>query len=239
MSVKQGGVLIAGGGQGGPEGVIRKDNITITNNSNDAIQAVAKINQNEAAGATTYLYDWCGTIEEYTAQDIATAHPEWICYIVNDTVGPSISDAVITFTQGGVEKGVITLNQAHNETVEFDAPQVTLNDLNNKADVDLSNISANIDYVIESQLPTSSNGYKWYRKYKSGWVEQGQIQELFSAGTTSITLLVEMKSAAYNIIPLSGINNTLSYSGQTSTGFDLASTIQQYCGWEVKGVAAA
>ena len=29
------------------------------------------------------------------------------------------------------------------------------------------------DYVIESQLPTAQNNYTWYRKYKSGWVEQG------------------------------------------------------------------
>lgn len=31
----------------------------------------------------------------------------------------------------------------------------------------------NADYVIESQLPTAENNYTWYRKYKSGWVEQG------------------------------------------------------------------
>lgn len=29
------------------------------------------------------------------------------------------------------------------------------------------------DYVIESQMPTEENGYTWYRKYKSGWLEQG------------------------------------------------------------------
>ncbi len=31
------------------------------------------------------------------------------------------------------------------------------------------------DYVIESQAPTADNNYTWYRKYKSGWVEQGGI----------------------------------------------------------------
>jgi len=30
-----------------------------------------------------------------------------------------------------------------------------------------------IDYVVASQAPTSANNYTWYRKYKSGWVEQG------------------------------------------------------------------
>ena len=27
--------------------------------------------------------------------------------------------------------------------------------------------------VIDFQEPTSANNYTWYRKYKSGWVEQG------------------------------------------------------------------
>lgn len=31
----------------------------------------------------------------------------------------------------------------------------------------------NYDFVVESQLPTAENNYTWYRKYKSGWVEQG------------------------------------------------------------------
>lgn len=30
-----------------------------------------------------------------------------------------------------------------------------------------------LDYVVESQSPTAENGYTWYRKYKSGWIEQG------------------------------------------------------------------
>lgn len=29
------------------------------------------------------------------------------------------------------------------------------------------------DYVVAYQKPTAANGYTWYRKYKSGWVEQG------------------------------------------------------------------
>lgn len=29
------------------------------------------------------------------------------------------------------------------------------------------------DYVVAWQTPTAENNYTWYRKYKSGWVEQG------------------------------------------------------------------
>ena len=41
------------------------------------------------------------------------------------------------------------------------------------------------DYVVESQLPTAQNNYTWYRKYKSGWVEQGGIcpKTSFSMGS--------------------------------------------------------
>ena len=29
------------------------------------------------------------------------------------------------------------------------------------------------DYVVACQMPTAENNYTWYRKYKSGWLEQG------------------------------------------------------------------
>lgn len=44
-----------------------------------------------------------------------------------------------------------------------------INALTTKANTDLSNISSNIDYVVESY----QNGTEWYRIYKSGWIEQG------------------------------------------------------------------
>ena len=46
-------------------------------------------------------------------------------------------------------------------------------DINLKANTSLSNIDGNIDYVVEK----GSNGDYWYRKYKSGWLEQGAIGE--------------------------------------------------------------
>lgn len=72
---------------------------------------------------------------------------------------------------------------------------ITAETLNGKADSDLGNIPTNYDYVVDSQLPTSANGYTWYRKYKSGWVEQG------GETTTSrvITLPVEMSDTHYTV----------------------------------------
>ena len=47
--------------------------------------------------------------------------------------------------------------------------------LNDKSDRDLRNVdtTAKADAVIDYQEPTAANNYTWYRKYKSGWVEQG------------------------------------------------------------------
>lgn len=57
--------------------------------------------------------------------------------------------------------------------------------LNDKTDRDMRNVdnTAGADAVIEYQMPTVENNYTWYRKYKSGWVEQGGIW----TGTLSAT----------------------------------------------------
>ncbi|MBO7643232.1 MAG: hypothetical protein J6S74_03840 [Alphaproteobacteria bacterium] len=61
-----------------------------------------------------------------------------------------------------------------------------------------------IDYVIESQMPNAANNYTWYRKYKSGWVEQGgrhipATSSDIDHATNQITLPVEMADTNYAI----------------------------------------
>lgn len=76
-------------------------------------------------------------------------------------------------------------------------------EIENKANKDLSNTPANVDYVIETQTPTSANNYTWYRKYKSGWVEQGgktgDIPWVVNGGSVTVTLPVPMASMAYSV----------------------------------------
>ena len=55
------------------------------------------------------------------------------------------------------------------------------------------------DYVVASQLPTAENNYTWYRKYASGWVEQGGIVNNLTSNVHTITLPVIMADANYNI----------------------------------------
>lgn len=66
--------------------------------------------------------------------------------------------------------------------------------LSGKADTDLSNIPSAYDYVIESQAPTADNP-SWYRKYKSGWVEQGGFTTL-----KTVTLLKAMQDTNYTVL---------------------------------------
>lgn len=49
------------------------------------------------------------------------------------------------------------------------------------------------DIIVKYQSPTSGNGYTWYRKYKSGWVEQG--------GPIALLVLfpIKMKDTNYGV----------------------------------------
>lgn len=95
--------------------------------------------------------------------------------------------------------------------------------LSGKANTDLSNVSRNIDYIVESKV--NSNG-SWYRKYKSGWLEQGGIGLTVSAdGTKTVTLIKPFKDTEYIVNWLCQDGSTLSSSGtrgisnKTATSF--------------------
>lgn len=64
--------------------------------------------------------------------------------------------------------------------------------LNNKVDLPSPTVPQDaVDYVVEKQDPTSANG-TWYRKYKSGWVEQGGTVTTASGAATPVTLPIPM-----------------------------------------------
>lgn len=65
-----------------------------------------------------------------------------------------------------------------------------------KADTSLSNVLANIDYVVESKTPTADDP-TWYRKYKSGWLEQGGLAK--SNADVTVTLLKPFADTNYSV----------------------------------------
>lgn len=77
MSVRQGNNIIAISN-------VAIDGQTISANSNNSLQSLGTVNKNQAAGALGNVFDWVGTLSEYTTQDIENTHPDWICYITDD-----------------------------------------------------------------------------------------------------------------------------------------------------------
>lgn len=79
--------------------------------------------------------------------------------------------------------------------------------LTGKANTDLSNVLANIDYVVDSKVPTASDP-NWYRKYKSGWVEQGG--ELIPS-TSQVLVHTYLKPFVEKYVITTGIITTDNY----------------------------
>lgn len=201
------------GADGG--GSVDIDNLTITENASNEIQAVAVIDQNTGIAKT-----WTGTHAEYDA--IATKDPETEYIITDDIGGPAT--VIAELAEG----------------------------LNNKADLNLSNTASNIDFVVESQEPTAANSYIWYRKYKSGWVEQGQRS--LNIGNQSYglyTLPVPMANTTYwAAAGPAQIASTEMYNAASTVAALAGTTTQVRLGqyntanatmriwWEVRGMAA-
>lgn len=98
MSVRQGSSIIAIGN-------VAVDGDTTSFNANNSLQANGVMNKNTAAGATEKIYDWVGTLAEYTAQDVATNHPDWLCFITDDQASDFVDFADINasnFTNAGM-----------------------------------------------------------------------------------------------------------------------------------------
>lgn len=122
------------------------------------------------------------------------------------------------------------------------------------------------DYVIESQAPTVENNYTWYRKYKSGWIEQGGIAKMQATTNQWMGITVEFpKQMANNLYTATGTaygldsvstllvcigginsNNEDNGTGKTTTNMfiqtealygDAVSRVR-WINWQVSGVAA-
>ena len=108
------------------------------------------------------------------------------------------------------------------------------------------------DYVVESQVPTADNNYTWYRKYKSGWVEQGgELSPIVTGSNTwknfTVTLPIGMANSHYCVIAgdtgvgSAGSSGTIIEDCTTTSFkwcyFNGASTAN--CYWRVSGMSAS
>lgn len=87
-----------------------------------------------------------------------------------------------------------------------------------------------IDYVVEKQDPTSANG-TWYRKYKSGWVEQGVINVELATSIYTFNFPILMANTNYAVMTsVSDVLNTTTMTAKhyskATTGVNVRSTYQ-------------
>lgn len=101
----------------------------------------------------------------------------------SNTVQPPATQMYLYFYVGNFEK------EALEQTAGLNAEM-----FDNKVDLPTGKAQSDVDLVIDSQLPTAENNYTWYRKYKSGWVEQGGTA---ASGSSSVTFPVEFANTGY------------------------------------------
>lgn len=120
--------------------------------------------------------------------------------------------------------------------------------LNNKTDRDMRNVdtTAKADAVIDYQEPTAENNYTWYRKYKSGWVEQGGAFATVNTNyhRETVVLPIEMSNTSYtcNVSCAStGSAYMTLIETKSTTGFIMYNVINNVAysaTWFVAGMAA-
>lgn len=113
-----------------------------------------------------------------------------------------------------------------------------------KADTALSNVLANIDYVVESKFPTEEDP-SWYRVYKSGWVEQGGFSHVTS-GAVTVSLSKPFLNTAFSALAMIFGNPTIDIgyirSSEKTTSTIKFNTLSANSNdtfqWEAKGMGA-
>ena len=97
----------------------------------------------------------------------------------------------------------------------------------------------NYDFVVEWQSPSASNNYTWYRKYKSGWIEQGGKNN-----SVNVTFPVQMLNTNYLWL-INSVYDNSSYTAynelgalksKTISGFKKSGNAQEFT-WIVYGFA--
>ena len=105
-----------------------------------------------------------------------------------------------------------------------------------------------VDTVVAFQAPDPNNDYKWYRKYASGWVEQGGTETPTSVSDHKyvVNIPVEMADANYNLqvtVVNNTSNNNPTYASvgarvKYTTYFTIYDTTNVTKDWKICGMAA-
>lgn len=137
--------------------------------------------------------------------------------------------------------GEVTMDTTNNTLRVHDGETAGGTVLAKKSDIPTDIMTA--DYVTETWR--ASDGSSWYRKYKSGWVEQGGIM---SSGEKNITFKLEMADNKYSYIACGGDDNYgihivctnktttgMVVKARTGTGTDFTNLLRS---WRICGYVA-
>lgn len=85
--------------------------------------------------------------------------------------------------------------------------------------------------MVAFQAPTSATGYKWYRKYADGWVEQGVINVEIATAIYTFNFPILMANTSYTVMTsISDALNTTSmvakHSSKATTGVNVRCSYQ-------------
>ncbi len=128
--------------------------------------------------------------------------------------------------------GEVTMDTTNNTLRVHDGETVGGTILAKKSELDSA------DYIVDSWM--NSDGTKWYRKYKSGWIEQAG----YGSKDETITLPVKMRDNKYGItltlnLAISGnISYSINADQKTQTSFRIrteSSVAQSEAYWYVAG----
>lgn len=164
--------------------------------------------------------EWFTTINGY-GKDSTPASASNDIYGSAETVQPPATEMYLYFFVGNFTQSAVEQTAGLNAEL-----------FNGKADIDLANIPANIDYVVESY---SDYGVNWYRKYKSGWLEQGGIY-VSSNNIETITFLKPFThtptiQATVTATSNTFQNGTVEIHNLTTLGFTKQYVINVTGGW--------
>lgn len=101
------------------------DNYTTKVDGYNKLQAVGTTNKNNTDVVGPIVYDWVGSVDEYTAQNIGVAHPDWLCFITDDLSGTTSSmytkaeiDAFLSDKADGQGSAVMVNNSFGDQYIE-------------------------------------------------------------------------------------------------------------------------
>ena len=226
------------------------DNLTITKNNDDELQAVGVVNKNTETGATNPIYDWVGTEAEYEAQNIATLHPEWLCFITDDCENTEsliirrevaernmgelvystipVTDAGLHLADGELLDGTGIYADFYNYMVgiQSTAPQIFCSESDWQTSVSTYGVCGK--FVLDTanhtiRLPKVTG-------FVEGTITASELGALVEAGLPNITAGLSMGDRGANI---SGTGAAQAHSFTSSKFTSQASTASTHDGWDI------